>query len=502
MSFVSLTGLIFSPLVLAGGLLCIPDSKSKYISWVALALSVLVFGYSLLIAAAYEPSLVPTLQHNEKVPWMVGFGIFYNVAIDGLSLGLVLLTTFLTPLVILASVTYIQKSRKLYYVLLLILETTMLGTLVAQDLFLFYVFWESMLFPMLLIIGIWGGERRIYASLKFFLYTLVGSLLMLVGIFVLMAFHKEQMGFYSADFQDLYKLMIPGGIRIFDMQSLLFMAFMFAFAVKVPVFPLHTWLPDAHVEAPTGGSVILAGILLKMGIYAMVRLALPLFPQATLAYAPWLVGLGIVGIIYGSCMALAQEDVKKLVAYSSVSHLGYCVVGIFVLNMNGLNGSMVQMLSHGLTTGALFTLVGFLYERFHTRHMGALGGLARLNPMWVVMLVAITLGSIGLPSTSGFVGEFLVLMGGYQVHWGIALLSGLGVVLGSVYMLWMVQKICFGQASVTTSHLRPPDLSLREWAALLPYVVMMFGLGMGSPWVVKYMEPSLMHLLSRVEGIH
>jgi len=497
-----LTGLVFLPVLLGLTLFLLPKSQEKNIPWIAFGYSVVIFVLSLGLLWGWDHTLVG-MQFVERVSWIPAFGIEYQVGIDGISLWLVILTTLLTPLVILCSVKNIQKSLGFYYFLFLALETTMLGTFVALDLFLFYIFWELMVFPMLLIIGKWGGPRRIYAALKFFLYTLVGSLLMLVGIFVLITMFKDQFGYYSTSILDLYQVYIPGGFSFLDLQSLLFLAFMFAFAIKVPVFPLHTWLPDAHVEAPTGGSVILAGVLLKMGTYAMLRFALPLFPQAALLFSPYLIGLGIIGIIYGACVAMVQPDLKKLVAYSSVSHMGYCIVGIFALNVTGLTGSLYQMLSHGITTSALFTIVGFLYERTHSREISSYGGLAKVAPYMVLIFMIVTLSSIGLPTTNGFIGEFLILFGAYEVGWYVAALAGVGVILGAVYMLWMFRRVCFGPVKVQFSG--KFDLSLREWAIMVPYVVLVFVMGMASPFFMKYMEPSLQALLSfmqtKVAGI-
>jgi NADH-quinone oxidoreductase subunit M len=494
--------LIFAPFVLGLGLFLIPQSHAKKIPWVSFGISLGLFLWSLLLLWQWNLASMG-FQYVERVSWIPTFGIDYHIGIDGISLWLVLLTTALTPLVILSSVKYIQKSHHLYYFLFLALETTMLGTFLSLDLFLFYLFWELMLFPMLLIIGIWGGKRRIYAALKFFLYTMVGSLFMLVGIFVIITMYKEQFGYYSTSIIDLYQLYIPGGYSFFDLQSLLFIAFMFAFAIKVPVFPLHTWLPDAHVEAPTGGSVILAGVLLKMGTYAMLRFALPLFPLSTYLFSPYLIGLGIIGIIYGACVAMVQPDLKKLVAYSSVSHLGYCMVGIFALNIMGLSGSLYVMLAHGISTGALFTIVGFLYERTHTREIAHYGGIAKSAPFLVMTFFIITLSSIGLPTTNGFIGEFLVLFGAYEVSWHYAFLAGLGVILGAIYMLWMFRRVCFGPLKDKAADVF--DLSKREWGIMVPYILMVFVLGMASPFFMKYMEPALQGLLSlmhsKVAGI-
>ncbi len=489
-----LTILVFFPLLAGLVICCVPKAHAQKSWWVALGIALIEFCLSIVMLMQFDSSN-GQMQLVEKMPWVAQLGISYFVGVDGISLWLLILTTWMTPLVILCSVKSIQSAHRLYYFLVLALETFMLGTFVALDVFIFYIFWEVMLLPMLLIIGIWGGENRIYAAIKFFLYTLVGSLVMLVAIFVLVGLYKVQMGAYSLSVIDWYALSIPGGFSIWDMQSLLFFAFMLAFAVKVPLFPLHTWLPDAHVQAPTGGSVILAGILLKMGTYAMLRFVFPLFPQAVATYASFMIGLGIVGIIYGALVAMVQPDLKKLVAYSSVSHLGFCIVGMFALNLQGLEGSVYQMLTHGVGTGALFTIVGCLYERFHTREIEKFGGLAQTMPYLIVVFMIVTLSSIGLPTTAGFVGEFFVLFGAYTSWWGYSLLAGLGVILGAIYMLWMFRRVCFGQPSSETVH---GDMTIREWIVLTPYVVMIFVMGLLSPFFFKYIEPSIKVLMERI----
>ena len=397
------------------------------------------------------------------------------MGVDGISFWLVLLTTFLTPLVILGSTE--KRHVKAYLASILILETAMIGTFVALDLFLFYIFWELMLIPMYFIIGIWGGERRLYATMKFLIYTLAGGLLMLLGIIFLVYLHHDQFGFFSTSLLDIYAVDLPFDHQFLNAQSLLFWAFAIAFMIKVPMFPFHTWLPDAHVEAPTGGSVILAGVLLKMGAYGFFRFAIPLFPDAYEAALPILITLSLVGVIYGALLALAQTDLKKLVAYSSISHMGLVMLGLFVLNTHGLTGSLFQMLAHGISTGALFFLVGMLYERRHTKEISQFGGIAKTIPLFSIFMLIITLSSIALPTTNGFVGEFLILLGSFETHPILALLGGTTVVLGATYMLRMIQNVLFGPINhPENKHL--VDLSLKELGILIPLTIMVFWMGL------------------------
>jgi NADH-quinone oxidoreductase subunit M len=407
--------------------------------------------------------------------------VSYFLGIDGISFWLILLTTFLTPLTILGSWTAIEKKLRGFLVAMLVLETTMLGTFVAMDAILFYTFFELSLVPMYFLIGIWGGQRRIYATLKFFIYTMVGSLFMLLGIIAMMFYAQDQLGVISASLLDFYKLKIPfvAG-EILSTQTLLFFAFSLAFAIKIPLFPFHTWLPDAHVEAPTPGSVILAGVMLKMGTYGLLRFSIPMFPQASEYYSWVFLLVGAVGIVYGALVAMVQPDVKKLVAYSSVSHMGYIVLGLFSFNVYGVNGGLYQMLNHGISTGALFLLVGMIYERTHSREISKYGGLASAAPIFTIVFFIVTLSSIAVPMTNGFVGEFYILMGAYMGARPYAYVAVAGVVLGAAYMLWMVKRIFYGEkgALVVEHEKHGLDLSSREILVMAPLIFLIFWMGL------------------------
>ena len=428
-----------------------------------LVASLVIFAASLGLLAGPQP--------ETNLPWIPSFQIRYHVAIDGLSLWLVLLTTFLTPLAILVSWRYIQRRTREYYAFLLLLEFGLVGVFVAMDLFLFYVFWEVALVPMYFLIGIWGHERRIYAAVKFFLYTMAGSVLMLAGILYLYI----RSG--SFDYTVIVEQLSTGRLTFAaGEQLLLFLAFFFAFAIKVPLFPLHTWLPDAHVEAPTAGSVMLASVMLKMGTYGIVRVCLPLFPAASRRCAGWIIVLAIIGIIYGALVSMVQPNMKKLVAYSSVSHLGFVVLGTFSFTQAGLDGAVYQMLNHGISTGALFVLVGFLYERRHSLEIADYGGVSTPAPWLSTVFLITTLASIGLPTLNNFVGEFLVLQGAAQANFRWAVFAAIGVILSACYMLWMVQRAFYGETpEPVKAHVH--DLSGREWAIMLPLIVMMVWMG-------------------------
>jgi NADH-quinone oxidoreductase subunit M len=491
-----LTTVVFLPLIFA--LLIAFWPQKATVRLLAFGLSLVEFFISLLILKNFDPSTA-ALQLVEKQTWISRFGISYFLGIDGISLWLVLLTTFITPIIILASWTSIDKKENGFHACLFVLQTAMIGTFLAFDAVLFYVFWELSLIPMYFIIGVWGGARRIYATVKFFIYTMAGSVLMLLAIIYLMLLTQENLGSMSASLLDFYKLKIPfvGG-TFFSLQTLLFFAFALAFAIKVPIFPLHTWLPDAHVEAPTPGSVILAGVMLKMGTYCFLRWVIPLFPEATEYWAWLFLFLGVVGIIYGALVAMVQPDIKKLIAYSSVSHMGYIILGLFVLNQYGITGGLFQMLSHGISTGALFILVGFIYERTHSREISQYGGLAGALPIYSIFFFIILLSSIAVPMTNGFVGEFLILLGTFQNHSGFSYFAVTGVVLGAAYMLWMYKRVFFGERGVLVSDQAHPlkDLNFREISVLVPMVVIVFWMGLFPNHFLDWSKASVDYLVS------
>jgi len=488
---------VFLPLAGALPLLLVPNkdgSRDGVIRWGALAVSLLSFASTLYLWSQFD-SGVASFQFVERVSWIPSFGIEYLLGIDGISLMLLVLTGFLTPLALLCSWDSVDHNVKAFSVLILALETAMMGVFASLDLFLFYVFWDAMLIPMYFLIGIWGYDQRVYAAVKFMLYTMAGSVLMLIAIISLAVLHyKATGGTYSFDVTRLYGLQIDP-----DLQLWLFLAFALAFAIKVPLFPFHTWLPDAHVQAPTAGSVILAGVLLKMGTYGLVRFAFPLFPQAAMLCAPWLGFLAVTGIVYGALVAMVQPDMKKLVAYSSVSHLGFVVLGISAMNVEGLQGAVYQMLNHGVSTGGLFILVGMLSDRRHTRQISEFGGLKAVMPKLVAVFLIITLSSIGLPGLNGFVGEFLTILGGFEWRPAFAVVAASGVILSAVYMLWMFQRVNYGE--VTNPKNRSlPDLSVREWATIGPAVAMAIVMGVFPTIFLTPMEPAVAGIVQRVTG--
>jgi NADH-quinone oxidoreductase subunit M len=492
-SFPWLSQVLWLPLGGALAVYLLPAQNHGAIRRMTLGVTLVTFAASLPLFLLFRDG-APGMQFEERHRWIDAFGISYHLGIDGVSLLLILLTTFLMPLSVLASWTYITKRVKEFHVLLLVLATGMIGVFAALDLFVFYVFWELMLIPMYFLIGIWGGRERIYASVKFFLYTFVGSLLMLVAILAFFFQYRALTGQASYDLLDWYGVTLPAAA-----QALLFLAFFLAFAIKVPMFPFHTWLPDAHVQAPTAGSVILAAVLLKMGTYGFFRFAMPLFPDATLRFLPWLLTLSVVAIVYGAMVATVQPNVKKLVAYSSVSHLGFVTLGLFVLNTQGIQGGVLQMVNHGLSTGALFLLVGMLYERRHSYEIADFGGLARPMPVFATVFLIVTLSSIGLPGLNGFVGEFLVLIGAFRAHPGYAVPATAGVILAAVYMLWMYQRVMFN--GLTNEENRSvPDLDRRELAILVPIVILIVWLGVYPQPVLEKIEPAVQTLVERMES--
>ncbi|MBI4511907.1 MAG: NADH-quinone oxidoreductase subunit M [Deltaproteobacteria bacterium] len=499
MSSLLLPAVVFLPLLGVAVLLLIPREEEGVLRGIAFSSALLTFLVSLFLWTGFDTTR-DTYQFVVDAAWIPGLNVRFKLGVDGISIWLVLLTTFLVPVTLLSATRAIHKKVKEFLISFLILETGMIGAFLALDLFLFYVMWEVMLIPMYFIIGIWGGERRVYASIKFVIFTLVGSLLMLVAIFYLYVKYAEVSGGqYTFDLEKLTDLQLARGA-----QLLCFAAFGLAFAIKVPLFPFHTWLPDAHVEAPTAGSVILAGVLLKFGVYGFLRFAMPLFPVASHELAPYLVGLAVIGIVYGALVAYAQDDVKKLVAYSSVSHLGFCVLGAFAVNPRGIEGSIYTMLSHGLTTGGLFLGIGVLYERRHTRKLDEFGGIWAKMPIFAAVFLIVTLGSAGLPGLSGFVGEFLSLVGAYEATGALpypklaATIAATGVILGAIYLLWMFQKVMFGPVTnERNQHL--PDLSAREIAVFVPMVAFIFVLGMAPRPFLGAMEPSVNRLTAMYE---
>jgi NADH-quinone oxidoreductase subunit M len=489
-----LTLVTFLPAVGAVLVLLLPRRQEPATKLLTLGTTLVTFAVSLPLYFGFDPTSAE-YQFVEQKAWIPSLGVGYHIGVDGISVLLVLLTTFLMPLVILSSWTSIESRWKEFAITMLLLEAGMIGVFVSLDLFLFYVFWEAMLIPMYLIIGIWGGHNRVYAAVKFVLYTLAGSLLMLVAILVLYFQHGAATGVYTFDLPVVARYVLPGGRG----QDLMFFAFALAFAIKVPMFPFHTWLPDAHVEAPTAGSVILAGVLLKMGTYGFLRFCLPLFPDASLHYAPWMFVLSVIGIIYGAWVCTVQPDIKKLVAYSSVSHLGFVVLGLFTLTPQGVVGGLIQMVNHGLSTGALFLMVGMIYERRHTRLIADFGGLWKVVPAFSVVFLIVCLSSVGLPGLNGFVGEFLILLGAFQVDRLAAVLATSGIIFAAVYLLWMYQRVCFGEVTHEANR-RLTDLSPREWAVLLPVLLFIVWIGIYPTTFTAMTEPSVQSLISQVQS--
>ena len=467
--------------------------RDSVIQWMALGVSLATFLVTVLIWAAFDGTSAE-FQLVERHAWIPTFGVDYLVGVDGISLLLVVLTGFLTPIALLSSWGSVTRKVKEFSIFVLALEAAMIGVFVSLDLFLFYVFWDAMLIPMYFLIGIWGYDRRVYAAIKFMLYTMAGSVLMLVAILGLAYLHNTTTGSYSFDLQKLSTLEIGP-----QAQMWFFLAFTIAFAIKVPLFPFHTWLPDAHVQAPTAGSVILAGVLLKMGTYGLLRFSFPLFPVAATYFAPALALLAVIGIVYGALVAMVQPDMKKLVAYSSVSHLGFVVLGICAMNVQGVQGAVYQMLAHGVSTGGLFLMVGMLSDRRHTRLISEFGGLKGVVPRFVAAFLLVTLSSIALPGLNGFVGEFLILIGAFKWSPRLTVIAATGVILSAVYMLWMFQRVNYGE--ITNEKNRTmKDLTPREWAVLVPTIAMAILMGVVPGLFLRPMEASVTRVIERVTG--
>jgi NADH-quinone oxidoreductase subunit M len=479
-----LTLLIFLPV--AGAFLLLFIRNAPAARRIAIVFSLAELALCIPLLVNFNPAL-STMQFAENAEWIKAWNIYYKLGVDGISVLFVALTALLTVISIMVSWTAIQDRVREFMAAMLFLEAAMVGVFVAMDLFLFYIFWEAMLIPMYLLIGVWGGPNRLYAAIKFFLYTLVGSVLMLIAIIAV----------YIAAGNTFDVLEIMNYKFTYAFQMWVFAAFFTAFAVKVPMFPVHTWLPDAHVEAPTAGSIILAGVLIKMGAYGFLRFSLPFFPDAARAWTPAIMVLSVIAIIYGAYMAFAQLDFKKLIAYSSVSHMGFVTLGIFALNSQGLEGGILQMLNHGVSTGALFLAVGVIYERTHTRLIADYGGIAARVPVYATFLLIITLSSIGLPGTNGFIGEFSILLGAFLHYKPYAVIASLGIILGAGYMLWLYQRVAFGK--ITNPHNEHlADMNLREVAAALPLVVLVFAIGLYPNAAFNVMHASVSNLIQHV----
>src|SRR5262245_26402312 len=483
--------ILFLPLAGALVVLLIPKQNEDAIRWVANITAFAGFLVSVPLWFRYNPQSAD-FQFIERTAWIPSVGAEYFLGVDGFSVLLILLTTLMGFIAILSSWNAITERVKEYYIFLLVLQTGMLGAFMALDFLLFFLFWEVMLVPMYFLIGIWGSANRLYSAIKFFLYTLVGSVVMLLGILALYFYNHSQTGMYTFDVTQYQKLNLP-----FDLQWWIFLAFFLGFAIKVPMFPFHTWLPDAHTDAPTAGSVILASVLLKMGTYGFIRFSLPILPEATRYFVPFVVGLCIIGIVYGALVALAQKDWKRLVAYSSVSHMAMVMLGMFALNPVGITGSIVQQLNHGISTGALFLLVGVVYERRHTREISEYGGLSKVMPAYAAVFLVMTMSSIGLPTLNGFIGEFLILQGAFIHSKMWAAFAASGVVLGAAYMLYLYQRTMFGKVENAKNE-KLPDLSLREFATFAPLIVLAVWIGLYPKPFLDRLNTSVEHVVARV----
>lgn len=487
MDYPILSTVIFLPILGALLIFIMKRSSEALIKWTALAISIVNFVLSVPLFSNFDKTTA-AMQFAEKTQWISAWNINYSLGVDGISVLFVLLSTLLTILCVTVSWNSIKQKTKEFYAALLLIEGSMIGVFCSTDLFLFYIFWEAMLIPMYLLIGIWGGPNRVYAAIKFFLYTLVGSVLMLVGIIVLYLNTGKSF--------DILQMMATN--YTFNLQLILFWAFFAAFAVKVPMFPVHTWLPDAHTEAPTAGSVILAGILIKMGAYGFLRFSMPILPEATRAMAPAMMVLSVIAIIYGAVICLGQTDLKRLIAYSSVSHMGFVTLGIFALNLQGLQGGILQMINHGIVTGGLFLCIGMVYDRTHTRKIVDYGGAASVLPVFAALFIVFTLASIGLPGTNGFVGEFLIILGGFTASKIMGTLSATGIIIGAAYMLWLYQRVFFMETNPKMQG--HTDIDLREILTLLPLIVLVFWIGVYPNTFLSIMDVSVQHLVARINS--
>ncbi len=483
--------ILFEPLVGALLILLVNKQNENAIKWIANATALAGFVISIPLWFWYTPGTAD-FQLVERAPWIPTVGAEYFLGVDGLSVLLILLTTMMGFIAVLSSWTAITERIKEYYIFLLVLQTGMLGAFMSLDFLLFFLFWEVMLVPMYFLIGIWGSANRLYSAIKFFLYTLVGSVVMLLGILALYFYNHSATGVYTFDVTAFHKLAVP-----FNLQWWVFLAFFLGFAIKVPMFPFHTWLPDAHTDAPTAGSVILAAVLLKMGTYGFLRFSLPILPDASRNFVPMIVVLSIIGIVYGALVALAQKDWKRLVAYSSVSHMAMVMLGMFALNPVGITGSIVQQLNHGISTGALFLIVGIVYERRHTREISEYGGLSKVMPVYAAIFLVMTMSSIGLPALNGFIGEFLILQGVFVANKVWALFAGSGVVLGAAYMLYLYQRTMFGKIENPKNE-RLLDLTHREFATFAPLLVLAVWIGLYPAPFLRRLETSVQHIMMRV----
>ncbi|OGC92099.1 MAG: NADH dehydrogenase [candidate division Zixibacteria bacterium RBG_16_53_22] len=493
MDFPILSWIVFLPLFSVLVLLFINHRSHSALKWTALLFTILDFVLTVVLFAQFDGSRAGMQFREGPLIWIRSMGVTFSLGVDGISILLVLLTPFLSAIALASAWDAIKEKVKGFVISMMLLQTGMLGVFTATDLFLFYIFWEVMLFPMYFLIGIWGGPRKIYAAVKFVLFTMFGSLLMLLGIIKLYLMTSTDPASRTTDLMAVLNLQITP-----ELQFWLFLAFALAFAIKVPLFPFHTWLPDAHVEAPTAGSIILAGVLLKMGTYGFLRFCLPIFPNATTQLMPLISILALIGITYGALVAMVQKDVKSLVAYSSVAHLGFVMLGMFALTVTGLTGSIIQMINHGITTGALFLLVGMIYERRHTRLIDEFGGLAHVMPVFAAIFLIMTLASIGLPGTNGFVGEFLILLGTFRTNVTYAVIGTFGIVLAAVYMLWMVQRVFFGEITKDENR-QLRDINWRERLITLPLIIMVFWIGIYPQTFIGKIEPSVRNLVQTVE---